>query len=555
MRYFRTLFLLSIIVCSIKATTAQQTIGTFVNEPEALNAYTLFSVTFGKSSYLVDNCGELINQWDHTYRAGLAGYMTPDGRLLRSSRITHPTISQTSQGGLIELYSWDGNLDWSYDFNTDVRTQHHDMVYMDNGNILVLVWEYITTTEVRALGRDVDEYPVRALYGEAVYEIQPVGADSAVVVWEWHLRDRYIQEYDPTKQNYVADISEHPRKYNFNYSGISKWSHTDWTHCNALDYNPERDEVLINCRGGNEFWIVDHSTTTEEAAMDTGGDRGHGGDFLYRWGNPQAYGSGIRMDLKLYGAHGLEWIPEDRPYGGSIIAYNNGIDRPGPNYSTVEVVTPAMDIDGNYIMDSTGVFLPKLAAYTFTHDPAEDFYSNYQSNACFLPNGNLFTNQGDNGHFIEFDDAGQIVWEYVNPAGFLGPAVQGQTPQSSSVFTATRLPVDHPAFDGKDLTPQGVIELNSDYTDCMLYSSTEEVTEILAEIELKYDRDEEMLLIQHQKNIPFTSFAYSIQGKMMVTQSSNGHLSRISTAIWPAGSYLVQVIDRNDHATSTLIIK
>ena len=35
-----------------------------------------------------------------------------------------------------------------------------------------------------------------------------------------------------------------------------------------------------------KFILVDHNSTTTEASGHTGGARGKGGDFLWRWGNP-----------------------------------------------------------------------------------------------------------------------------------------------------------------------------------------------------------------------------------------------------------------------------
>jgi hypothetical protein len=533
----------------------QQTIGALVNTPEAMDAYTFFSVTFGRKSYLIDNCGEVIRDWDHQFRAGLAGYMLPDGRILRTSSINHPRISQTSQGGLLEIYGWDGDLEWSYDFTDNIRTQHHDIVYMENGNILVLAWEFIDDDEVVELGRDLTRFNRRDLYGEAVYEIKPVGVDDAEIIWEWHLRDHYVQDYDPTKLNYVTDIGDHPRKYDFNYFGFSAWSTTDWTHCNALDYNAERDEVLINCRGGNEFWIIDHSTTTAQAATDTGGTRGHGGDFLYRWGNPGAYKKGNNGDIKLFGAHGLEWIPNDRPYGGSIVAFNNGLPRPAGNFSTVEVVTPAMDEDGNYLMDTDGIFMPEDAVYTYTASGnPRSFFSNYQSNAYFLANGHLFTNRGDYGHFVELDSNEQVVWEYINPAGASGPAQQGQYPQSSSVFTATRLPANHSAFDGKDLTPQGVIELDSDYTDCLIYSAVSPIDQGV-NTRIWYSAQEDMLYIEPDVTSAFVISIWTMDGKQVGTFHCHDRQMQIRTHEWAVGTYVVAVTNDEGRMISKLMIK
>ena len=67
----------------------------------------------------------------------------------------------------------------------------------------------------------------------------------------------------------------------------------DWLHTNAIAYNPQRDEIALSVLGNNEIWIIDHSTTTEEARGSTGGNSGKGGDILYRWGNPIAHRAGF----------------------------------------------------------------------------------------------------------------------------------------------------------------------------------------------------------------------------------------------------------------------
>ena len=65
----------------------------------------------------------------------------------------------------------------------------------------------------------------------------------------------------------------------------------------ALYFN--KDQIAVSSRHLNEVFIIDHSTTTVEAAGHTGGIYGKGGDFLWRWGNPEVYNRGTLSDRKL----------------------------------------------------------------------------------------------------------------------------------------------------------------------------------------------------------------------------------------------------------------
>ena len=71
---------------------------------------------------------------------------------------------------------------------------------------------------------------------------------------------------------------------------------SDITHTNAVSYNPGLDQIVISVPGYGEIFVIDHSTTTQEAKGSTGGKYGHGGDLLYRWGNPMNYGKGTKED-------------------------------------------------------------------------------------------------------------------------------------------------------------------------------------------------------------------------------------------------------------------
>ena len=94
-------------------------------------------------------------------------------------------------------------------------------------------------------------------------------------------------------------------------------------HCNSISYNPMLDEILISSRSMSEIYIIDHSTSTQQASSHSGGNHNKGGDIVYRWGNPQVYNQGSLIDKKLFGQHDAHWIPNDFPDGGKIMIFNN----------------------------------------------------------------------------------------------------------------------------------------------------------------------------------------------------------------------------------------
>ena len=71
----------------------------------------------------------------------------------------------------------------------------------------------------------------------------------------------------------------------------------------------------------SEIYIIDHSTTTEEAASHSGGNSGRGGDFLYRWGNPGNYMRGTNHTQILNSQHSVDWIDSGYPGEGNILIF------------------------------------------------------------------------------------------------------------------------------------------------------------------------------------------------------------------------------------------
>ena len=302
-----------------------QTVGTVQNDPGSLQGYTFFSPFSGTKAYLVDNCGQLINEWTRGTRPGLAAYFLENGLVFRTYKpdLVGPFTSASNAGG-IELVDWDNNTVWSYELNTTTELSHHDAFYMPNGHVLLLTWELVYEEELIELGRDPNEIAQEGfMWSERIIEIEPVGTNEANIVWEWRIKDHYIQDFDETKLNYGV-VAEHPELFDINLPDLNSSNSNatrDWNHFNSIDYHPELDQILISVRNSDEIWIIDHSTTTEEAASHSGGLYGKGGDLLYRWGNASAYDRAPESEQKLFGQHGVHWIRDGLTDAGKILIF------------------------------------------------------------------------------------------------------------------------------------------------------------------------------------------------------------------------------------------
>ena len=440
-------------------TFAQQTVGLFKKEEGSLDGTILFSPLGNRSTYLIDKCGRTINTWSSQYIPGFSVYLLEDGTLLRTGHLANNYFSVGFIGGVIEKYDWNNNLLWSYTLSDSIHCMHHDICPLPNGNILAIVYKKVKKEIAIENGKNPDLIPPE-IWSDKIIELQPVGNDSAIVVWEWDAWDHIIQDLDSSKLN-SGMVNEHPELIDINFDpGLQVGA--DWLHANAVAYNPLLDQIIITIHNYSEVWVIDHSTTTEESASHSGGNSRKGGDLLYRWGNPEAYKRGGSNDRTLYFPHNAHWIEQDLPDENSIIIFNNGLLRPQGNFSTIEVLSPPIDSIGNYTISQSESFLPTSSSWTYMDSIPENFYSAKISGVQRLSNGNTLICEGFKGHFFEVDSLNNTVWDYINPAMIDGIANQGDpiSLYSNSVFRCTFYPYDYSGFEGKDLTSGAPIELN-----------------------------------------------------------------------------------------------
>jgi hypothetical protein len=465
-------YLLGASFCPVRGHRAA--LGVSSSSPRASPGYVLFSPLLSTTSYLIDTQGRVVHTWQSDFAPGASVHLLDNGHLLRPARDPAlPFFTGGGQGGRIQEFTWDGELVWDFVLGSRDRMPHHDITPLPNGHVLAIAWERKSREEAIRAGRRPKLVTEAGLWPDCVLEIAPRPPAGGTIVWEWHVWDHLVQDHDPTGRGY-GKLHEHPELVDINgdpaprdlgdealerlqalgyvLRGVSpRELLADHLHTNSIAYNPALDQIALSVSRFNELWIIDHGTTTTEAAGHEGGRAGRGGDLLYRWGNPRAYGRGSPRDQQLFGQHDVRWIPAGHPGEGNLTAFDNGDGRPGGSYSSVVEITPPLAADGRYSLAPGAAFGPPRPTWTYTAPDRRSFFADFISGAHRLPNGNTIICSGPTGHFFEVTPEGETVWEYRNPFSGDAPNPAGDPPRS--VFRATHIPPDHPALAGRSLTP------------------------------------------------------------------------------------------------------
>ncbi|MBK9284481.1 MAG: aryl-sulfate sulfotransferase [Sphingobacteriaceae bacterium] len=368
-------------------------------QQEGLTVYSLRSSNLVR---LIDTSGVIVKTWVTNQPTRYSQYLEPGGVLVRTCGTAY-TIPGAHGGMFSHVQKWDyaGNLIWNWQYSTSTYCVHHDIAIMPNGNVLVMVAEVKTPMQFAAAGGTLTGPAY--FYNEKVMEVQPTGLTTGNIVWQWDMWDHLVQNVNPLGANYQPSIVDHPELLNINFN-----VQYDLMHMNGIDYNPVLDQIALSSRYKDEIYIIDHSTSTAEAATHSGGNSGKGGDFLYRWGNPAAYQA---VGPKILDApHDSHWVPEGSVDAGYFVGLNiSGVTTPSARTCVDKVLTPRTNY--NYTISPGAAFTPSNASKRYMSPVQIAGYSNSQQ----LKNGNqmmCFTT----GNIWEVDTAGTIIWStYVGP--------------------------------------------------------------------------------------------------------------------------------------------
>lgn len=377
---------------------------------QSFNGFALYNSQGSNTTYLIDENQNIAHTWNMNSECNYTVQLKKNGNLVRGTKYNGNVLGGAADGGRVQEIDPLGNIVWDYIYSTSDYLSHHDLTLIGDNNVLLTAWEVKTAAEVSAAGYNTssEKWPTHFI------ELEPDGNGSANIVWEWHIWDHLCQDVDASKPNYVSNIADHPELIDINMiqsqgGGGPGGGGGDWFHVNGVDYNEELDQIAFSSRFSSEIYIIDHSTTTNQAASHSGGNSGMGGDILYRWGNPSNYGMSGQQVIPS-AVHDVRWIENDgRPNGGYLQIFNNrGVSN---NQSTVDgIETPWDPITNTYLRNSGQAFGP--SNYTTRYICA--YSASGQSASDRMSNGNIYINassgQGGAGVMYEVDASGNIIW-------------------------------------------------------------------------------------------------------------------------------------------------
>ena len=380
------------------------------------NGFALYNSQRSSTTYLIDENEQIAHTWNLSTECNYTVLLKNNGNIVRGTKNnvqtggTNNSLSGAADAGRVQEIDPNGNIVWDFIYSSPNVLSHHDICLIGD-NVLLTAWEVKSQAELISAGftgnvSSSGKWPTHFV------EIKgDPSTGTAQIVWEWHIWDHLCQDVDPNKPNYVNDISDHPELIDINMiqssGGGPGGGGGDWFHVNGVDYNPELDQIAFSSRFASEIYIIDHSTSTSEAASHSGGNSGMGGDILYRWGNPSNYGmNGQRLIPNA--VHDVRWIENDgRPYGGYLQIFNNS--GGGNGQSTIDAIeTP---INGfNYLRNLGQPFGPN----TYSTRYSCQYSAPGQSASDRMSNGNIFVNasggQGGAGVMYEVDSLENIIW-------------------------------------------------------------------------------------------------------------------------------------------------
>lgn len=361
----------------------------FLDPDLAHDGYVLMNPIDAHSFHLIDKEGAVLHTWNIPTDLRFDAQMLPDGRILANLEQALGGTQTRFYGGELKIINPDGTFDWEMTWSGLTTISHHDLEMLPNGNILFIAVDGYDPVSAATMGYSAGT----ALLSESLIEVDPATQE---VVWRWNAADHFIQDHDSETANF-GDPAQHPERIDLNYGPVLDFQAGDVFHANGIAYDAGRDLVFLSVNNYSEVWVIDHATTTEEAA-------GSGGDLVYRFGNPEAWRNAAAARL-FWTQHHPNFIAEGLPGAGHLMIFMNGFPYQGRTLEQSVVYELALPGE---LTQAPGVANEPTVFWSWTH---EDLYGHHLGSAQRLPGGNTLITEGDYGYW-EVTGDGQVAWKY-----------------------------------------------------------------------------------------------------------------------------------------------
>ncbi|KAK3282619.1 hypothetical protein CYMTET_9651 [Cymbomonas tetramitiformis] len=410
------------------------------NPEETSEGFTLISPVNDKSSFLIDNYGNVARVWDDSRVFESKDELYSDGSRASIVLSTQSTYDDSITAS-IETYDTNGRSQWTWSGKNLLEKYYnitstqlsapvgvtHDVLQLPSGNYLTIFGVPMTDEAALSVGWSnfADD---NLLKRDLIIEIDNATSD---VVWIWDPIEHIVQDLHPELATY-GEPSLHPELIDPNYIQKRKNLYEEFnsvegqlTHFSGLYYDETHDQILVSeAIRYSEIWILDHSALVTSGH--TGGRYGKGGDILYRWGNAEAYGLGSVDSNILRITHDPHLIEDGLPGAGNMLVFNNGLFlgnqtsveklRPDTTYgsSSVHEISLPRNPDGSFYRDEGQPYGPLRdeQLWVYHADPPESMFTGQYGGSQRMYNGNTIISCGNTfARLFEVTSDKSVVWE------------------------------------------------------------------------------------------------------------------------------------------------
>jgi len=151
---------------------------------------------------------------------------------------------------------------------------------------------------------------------------------------------------------------------------------------------------------------------------------------------------------------------------------------------------------------------------------------------------------------------GELHWEYISPVVSGQPFTQGQLiPGQNTVFRTYRYPLDYPAFEGRDLTPGELIELEPLPSDCQLFTPIQQIG-IKDNVNIYPNPVSTRLNVETHDQSDIRIVVYDVTGKALHESHYTSNSFQINMQTFSKGIYFIHFYNKNNtHLFVKKIIK